>query len=303
MSNSQFYSPGKLLISGEYLVLDGGLALAVPTRFGQSMTVTKRGEAGIRWISEDHEGNTWFSTDFKESDFKESSNDPLQNRLNQLFDIISELQPSLFAENQGYEIRSQLEFPRQWGLGSSSTLIANLANWADIDPYTLLERSFGGSGYDVAVAQADAAIIYQKTQNGARVDPVDLNWPFEDQLYFIYLNKKQDSREAIARYRAQSEKSRVIDRVNEITLEMVNCTNLDHFEELMVAHEAIIGGRIGLKPVQQALFADYPGKVKSLGGWGGDFVMATGDQQTRDYFKSKGFNTILPFKDLIKKAP
>ena len=34
-----FYSHGKLLLTGEYLVLDGALALAVPCKLGQSLTV------------------------------------------------------------------------------------------------------------------------------------------------------------------------------------------------------------------------------------------------------------------------
>jgi len=38
MSN-EYYSRGKLLITGEYFVLEGATAFAVPLRFGQSMAV------------------------------------------------------------------------------------------------------------------------------------------------------------------------------------------------------------------------------------------------------------------------
>lgn len=34
-----FKSNGKLLLTGEYLVLDGAVALALPTKMGQIMTV------------------------------------------------------------------------------------------------------------------------------------------------------------------------------------------------------------------------------------------------------------------------
>jgi mevalonate kinase len=34
-----FYSHGKLLISSEYAVLDGAQALALPTKFGQTLKV------------------------------------------------------------------------------------------------------------------------------------------------------------------------------------------------------------------------------------------------------------------------
>ena len=32
-----FYSPGKLMLTGEYLVLDGASSLALPTMLGQSL--------------------------------------------------------------------------------------------------------------------------------------------------------------------------------------------------------------------------------------------------------------------------
>ena len=35
-----FYSPGKLLLTGEYVVLDGAKSLAIPTIFGQSLNIT-----------------------------------------------------------------------------------------------------------------------------------------------------------------------------------------------------------------------------------------------------------------------
>ena len=36
-----YYSNGKLLITGEYVVLDGATALAIPTKYGQSLCVSK----------------------------------------------------------------------------------------------------------------------------------------------------------------------------------------------------------------------------------------------------------------------
>ena len=56
----KFYSHGKLLISGEYAVLDGALALAVPTRFGQHMSVRENNSGILSWTSLDENGNAWF---------------------------------------------------------------------------------------------------------------------------------------------------------------------------------------------------------------------------------------------------
>jgi hypothetical protein len=38
--------------------------------------------------------------------------------------------------------------------------------------------------------------------------------------------------------------------------------------------------------------------IKSLGAWGGDFVLATGDDKTISYFKSKGYNTVIPYSKM-----
>ena len=38
----RMYSNGKLLISGEYVILDGALSLAVPTLFGQYLEIVRR---------------------------------------------------------------------------------------------------------------------------------------------------------------------------------------------------------------------------------------------------------------------
>ena len=37
--NQYFFGHGKILLSGEYLVLDGALSLALPTKVGQSLSV------------------------------------------------------------------------------------------------------------------------------------------------------------------------------------------------------------------------------------------------------------------------
>ena len=56
-----FHSNGKLLITGEYAVLDGALAFALPTRKGQTLEVTENNEQG-RWQAFDSNGNLWFDS-------------------------------------------------------------------------------------------------------------------------------------------------------------------------------------------------------------------------------------------------
>lgn len=201
----------------------------------------------------------------------------------------------------GLEIATHLGFPKDWGLGSSSTLINNIANWAEIDPYSLLEQTFGGSGYDLACAANNKPIVYQLINDKATVEKVDFKVPFSDKLFFVYLDKKQNSRDAIKNYRAQSfDKDILIDSISTITEKTIKSQSLLEFELLIKEHEALLSNVLKIKTVQENLFSDYTyGVVKSLGGWGGDFVLATGTKKTPEYFKSKGFNIVIPYQEMI----
>jgi hypothetical protein len=55
---------------------------------------------------------------------------------------------------------------------------------------------------------------------------------------------------------------------------------------------------LGVPPIKQERFADFHGSVKSLGAWGGDYVLATG-QNTVEYFTQKGYNRVIPFNDIV----
>lgn len=54
------YSNGKLLLTGEYVVLDGATSLAVPTKFGQDLIVEPIKESQLIWGSFTHTGECWF---------------------------------------------------------------------------------------------------------------------------------------------------------------------------------------------------------------------------------------------------
>ena len=60
-----FFSHGKLLLTGEYLVLDGAKALAIPTQQGQEMSVEiLPGSGNIYWTAKDINGNIWLNFSF-----------------------------------------------------------------------------------------------------------------------------------------------------------------------------------------------------------------------------------------------
>ena len=88
-------------------------------------------------------------------------------------------------------------------------------------------------------------------------------------------------------------------QIDQLTEQFLKCETVTEFEVLIEAHEALVSKVIQLAPVKEKLFNDYYGAVKSLGAWGGDFVLATGDHNTKSYFESKGYHTVLKYTDLI----
>lgn len=298
----KYYSNGKLLLTGEYLVLDGALALALPTKFGQSLTVEKTTTQNLSWESQNSKNYPWFQHTYTQLHEK-IDNNPIAERLRVIL-LQAQKQNPKFINKLVDKVTTKLTFPRAWGLGTSSTLIHLIAQWAKCDPFELLFEAFGGSGYDIACAGADGPISYQ-LQGKLRpiFQPVDFNPGFKDQLYFVYLDKKQDSKKGIAHYREKGKISQAkIQKISTLSTEFINISGLKGFEKLIVEHENIIAELIGFEKVKSIYFNDYWGEVKSLGAWGGDFVLVTSDrneEETQKYFNEKGFNVFLKYEDLI----
>jgi len=309
-----FYSNGKLLLTGEYLVLDGALSLAIPTQFGQSLTIKSIADPKLIWHSLDDKGDVWFEDEFLIDDMLDqvrhydeisqlSRNDiDIAKILIQILNAAKLLNPEFLNTDNGYKVVTKMDFPKFWGLGSSSTLINNIAQWAKIDAYKLLELTFGGSGYDIACAQHNFPLTYQLHKGKRIVNQLDFNPDFKDALFFVHLNKKQNSRKAIDQYRTNKNNfSLAISEINDITSSLIICNSLLEFEQLIEAHELIISKIINQKPVKEQHFNNYAGAIKSLGAWGGDFVLATGTKKTISYFNNKGYNTIISYNDMILK--
>ena len=309
MTNN-FYSNGKLLLTGEYFVLDGAKSLAVPTKYGQDLTVESIQEPQLVWQSFTNEGECWLEAIFDLPKLRlanatfdaseDGGKDTIAENLNEILKETRKLNPAFLNSEKGFLAKTTLNFPRNWGLGSSSTLINNIANWAKVNPYKLLENTFGGSGYDIACAQHNSPILFTKNPSEIVVEEVNFNPTFTDQLYFVHLNKKQNSREGIERYKKlKGNLTSEIKQISELSEAFLTCEKLSDFEKLMKEHEQIVSKTIQLKPIQAELFSDYFGQTKSLGAWGGDFMLATGNADSPNYFNQKGFSTVIPYQKMV----
>ena len=287
------------MLTGEYVVLDGAMSLALPTKYGQSLQVETIPTKGIHWQSFDENGILWYEDTFETSTFESVLKNKLSNTITNILEEARKLNPSFLTNKEGIIVKNNLTFPRNWGLGSSSTLINNIAQWAQVDAFKLLWNSFGGSGFDIAAAQNDSPVFYKKNNNTYAVQQVTLSWDFKDELFFVHLNQKQDSKEGINLYRKKSIDLKSIEKITDLTRKLLLCYTLSDFEKILQSHENCISDILNIPTVKENLFKDFPRVIKSLGAWGGDFILATGGIEEQEYFRKKGYQTIIPFEDMI----
>jgi len=296
----RLYSNGKLLISGEYAILDGALSLATPILLGQYLEILEDDSKYIKWTSKNSNGKVWFKCRINRENLEldKSSSNKISNTLIEIIKSIRVFNPN-FLTNSGANITTKLTFDKDWGLGSSSTLISNLSKLAEIDPFKLNNKIFNGSGYDIACAGSNSPLLFSISDNKKYIKEVTFRPVFHENLYFIYLNRKQNSLNEVKKYKKAKPSKESISEISEITKSILNCSDQKIFNELICSHEQIISKLISKKTIKKELFNDFNGEIKSLGAWGGDFIMVSSEDNPLNYFKNKGYNTIFKFSDLL----
>jgi mevalonate kinase len=304
----EFFANGKLLISGEYLVLHGARALVVPLTLGQQMQVESMDEAKgslIHWQAYDRD-KEWFNAVIRtdEWDLIGTSDSEIAGKLIGILKEVDAFNDKLFESRMNYRIKTNSQFNMNWGFGSSSALIANLARWAGIDPFLLYFKVSEGSGADLAAAISGRPVVY--TLNGAQpvITGVDFKPSFQDKIWFVYRGHKQSSAGSVTNFQDEAKSSvNDVETISLLTDSMLKITLLADFEAVVRDHERLISGVLGKKRIKEVLFDDFEGEVKSLGAWGGDFIMAVTSRQedyVRAYFAGKGLKVIIPFDTLVK---
>lgn len=289
------------MLTSEYVAVDGALVLAIPTKLGQELFYTEHDhqKSLIFWEAY-HQNQLWLKAtiDYKNWKILETNDSKASEFILKTLKNVQNLSETKVKSDTSYHIKTNLQFPSDFGLGSSSTLMANLAEWANIDPFILNEISLGGSGYDVAVAKEKSAVLYSRFPERV-YETIDFQPNFKDELIFIHLNQKQDTREGISHYRSKPTSTELINDYSALTKKIVNSQNLEEFSELMTIHEQKLSDFLETPTVKEKYFQDCPSFVKSLGAWGGDFVLASKFGDYQDYFKQRGFSKIFSWKDLI----
>ncbi|MDP2888619.1 MAG: GYDIA family GHMP kinase [Bacteroidota bacterium] len=304
MSSSTTYrANGKLLLTGEYLVLHGAKAIALPLKLGQQLIVHDGlNSENIIWQAF-FEGKVWFSCELNPSDFSviKTSHPEKAETLSKIFQTIKILNPT-FQPKSGTKLDTSLDANPEWGFGSSSTLISLLSQWAGVDPFILNELVFKGSGFDIACANADGPIFYVRNKPA---QPIALDYPFSEQLFLVYSGKKKKTSSEVSTFLKEKKVSdRLIHEVSALSDEFAGCRDQNNFNRLIRQHEETVGALIGQTPVKEELFNDFDGAVKSLGAWGGDFYListALPFSGVKKYFDNRGLTTIFSWNELILK--
>ena len=303
---NQYHSNGKLLLTGEYLVLQGAEALALPLKKGQTLRVKPIRESDrLIWQSV-YNGKIFFEAVYAFDNLRivQTNNEELARFLQKLLRKAWGYLPSFIRKTTGYFIETFLSFPLEWGLGSSSTLISNLSDWLDVNPFILNHDITNGSGYDIACAKSNRPIIYKTSGQNPEYREIDISLPFRDQIYFVYTGKKQQSAKEVEKFNARQDQHHHLFReIHDINNQIINSRKLGDFEKAIRDHERIIAGVLDSKPIQERYFPGFPGTIKSLGAWGGDFILVTWQgtrEELHQYFKPHGMDIIFTWDELIK---
>lgn len=306
MTSEEYYSHGKLLITAEYLVLKGATALALPLKLGQRMKIKYHTDNSnhLFWKSYVND-QPWFHCIYNSQNLDIlDTNDKgtahlIQNILQQAFALNKEITDKIRSAS----ISNYLDFSPAYGLGSSSSLISNIAYWTKVDPFDLLWNTANGSGYDIACARATGPICYTLAEKIPVYSPAGFFPSFAENLYFVYLGRKVQSQLSIDEFRTKVEtNSQRTAEASSITRGLINVKSLQEFERLIFQHEKIISGILNRPTIKSQLFSDYWGCVKSLGAWGGDFILATSHEEkpkVEAYFQRKGLSIVFGYNEIV----
>jgi len=295
--------PGKILLSGEYLVLDAATALGLVSRYGQSLSVETDAMAKpgtLHWTALDMNGKPWMEAVLVWEDGRwtlaaDSAEVPENQRLRQglqaAWDLASEKQtvqsspttssnhdPALTLAQTGLRVTTSLEFPRRWGLGSSSTLVALLAEWWGIDARKLYAMVQNGSGYDLEIALSGRSMLYNREP--VQIQPLDFRVPPGSLLRLVDPGSKQISSAEVSRYRQLSLQTRAeaVPRISQISEALAQGPTIQEMLGLFRDHDYILEGVLGQPCLHTLEGHGFPGRLKSLGAWGGDLFLAASDQ-------------------------
>ena len=268
------------------------------------MQVREASGSDLIWNSYDDQGENWFSAtiDLLEFEAVKTTDNRTSDYIIKILKACIQNNSEFLSKWKKYHVKHYLEFPRKWGLGSSSSLIYNLAEWSDNNPYFVYFDVENGSGYDIACAGADGPILYTKSDESLQISDVDFNPAYKDRIFFLPLGKKVRSTEEVEKFKKRKIKPSKIEHISKLSHDLVQLKSLPQFEKWIEEHEVTTSQILGRPTIKEERFSDFPGQIKSLGAWGGDLVLITapnGLKEATAYFEKKELTGLIPFDHIV----
>lgn len=232
----------------------------------------------------------------------EKSTDAGKSRyIQQLIKSAARLNSDFLSKWKKYKITSELDFDPDWGLGSSSTLIANLAEWSELSPFELFFDTQEGSGYDVAAAVSDAPLLYQKSDDELSFETFDWDQDLLDSIVVFYQGQKQSSHMEVRAWKNNNRWNRKdVDRMTLISESLAECHQIEEAIHLIKENREMVEKLLDQKAFD-GLYSDFEGAIKPLGAWGGDFggALSKDVEYTRKYLRDKGLENSFRLSDIV----
>lgn len=301
------------MLCGEYAVTIGVEALAIPVVSGQWMHVWEFDSPGggdrLIWEAKEKNGNTWLNESFSlplevmdAADEKNSSERDRDRKV--LHSMISLVEASFWKVGKSYRIETQLEFERSSGLGSSSTMVANFARYAGLDAQKVQQNVFGGSGYDVAVAELGKGLVFWKNGEDSNWDAWKLSPELTSKWKIVFLGEKQNSRSALDDVKGKlieiQKDDFLMHQLQQVCAAVKLASQVPMLEAGLEMWQAILAMSLGLEtPYQYFKFQPTKGGLcKWLGAWGGDMLLineifAESEQEALKKFQTVAWNEIV----------
>lgn len=275
------------MLCGEYAVIIGVEALALPVSLGQWMYVWEFDSPGggdrLIWEAKEKDGSTWLNESFalpletmEAETEKSSERDRSREVLHSMLSMVAE---GFWKTGKSYRIETQLEFDRSSGLGSSSTMVANFARFAGLDAQKVQQKVLCGSGYDVAVAELGKGLAFWKNAEVANWDAWKLSADLTSKWKIVFLGKKQNSRNALADVKGKlmeiEKDDFLMHQLQQVCAAVKMANQVPMLEAGLEMWQAILAMSLGLEtPYQHFKFQPTKGGLcKWLGAWGGDMLL------------------------------
>lgn len=279
------------------------MGLAVPLRWGQTLKVSENQGAEVHWISKDAKGQKWFECKLNLIDFSidKTTDEQKAQFIRTLIKSAAQLNSDFLSKWKKYRITSELEFDPEWGLGSSSTLIANLAEWAELSPFELYFDTQEGSGYDVAAAVSDSPFLYQKSETELTFETFDWDQKLMENIFVFYLGNKQSTAAEVNEWKKNKRWNKGdINHMNTLSESLAECEDVDQAMELFREHLKMMEKILDQRAFE-GRYADFEGVMKPMGAWGGDFGLALSPdpEYTMKYLNKQGLAHVFRLSEIV----